>query len=250
MQARTLAQAAAIVTVTEGCRDALLKLHPEIAPDLYVLPNGFDPRLVHRRQVSRKANGYATLIHAGALYGDRTAEPLLAALKRPELRGRIRLVLLGVIDPRTAHALSRAPDLDVTVESPVEWEQAIDHVLEADIVVVINAPSAGGDMAVPTKLYEALALGRPVLALTRRGSDTARLLDRLGQDAGLAAPDDPSAIAFAIERLLAAPPLPVLPEALADFDADRIGARYAALLDEVATRSSSATSPGTTFSRR
>jgi hypothetical protein len=58
------------------------------------------------------------------------------------------------------------------------------------------------------------------------------------------------AIAAAIERLLAAPPLPVPPEALADFDADRIGARYAALLDEVATRSSSATSPGTTFSRR
>jgi glycosyltransferase involved in cell wall biosynthesis len=251
IQARTLAQAAAIVTVTEGCRDALLKLHPEIAPDLYVFPNGFDPRLVHRRRkVSRKANGYATLIHAGALYGDRTAEPLLAALKRPELRGRIRLVLLGVIDPRTAHALSRAPDVDVTVESPVEWEQAIDHVLEADIVVVINAPSAGGDMAVPTKLYEALALGRPVLGLTRPGSDTARLLERLGQEAGIAVPDDPSAIAFAIERLLAAPPLPVPLEALADFDADRIGARYAALLDEVATRSSSATSPGTTFSRR
>jgi glycosyltransferase involved in cell wall biosynthesis len=251
VQARTLARAAAIVTVTEGCRDALLKLHPEIAPDLYVLPNGFDPRLVHRRrQVSRKANGYATLIHAGALYGDRTAEPLLAALKRPELRGRIRLVLLGVIDPRTAHALSRAPDVDVRVEAPVEWEQAIDHVLAADIVVVINAPSTGGDMAVPTKLYEALALGRPVLALTRQGSDTARLLEHLGQEAGLATPDDPSAIASAIERLLAAPPLPVPPEALADFAADRIGARYAGLLDEVATRSSSATSPGTTFSRR
>jgi len=250
-QARTLARAAAIVTVTEGCRDTLLKLHPEIASRLYVLPNGFDPRLIERRhKASPPASGRATLIHAGALYGDRTAEPLLAALKRPELRDRTRLVLLGVIDPRTAQAISRTPDVDVMVESPVEWEQAIDHVLEADIVVIINAPSTGGDMAVPTKLYEALALGRPVLALTRNGSDTARLLKCLGQDTGLVSPDDPGAIALAIARLLAAPPPPPPPEALAAFDADRMAGHYAALLDELATRSSSATNSGTTVSRR
>ena len=251
IQARTLAPAAAIVTVTDGCRDALLKLHPEIASRLYVLPNGFDPRLIDRRaEVSRKANGFATLIHAGALYSDRTAEPLLEALKRPELRGCTQLVLLGIIDSRTAQAISRAPDIDVIVESPMAWECAIEHIRAADIVVVINAPSTGGDMAVPTKLYEALALGRPVLALTRPGSDTALLLKRLGQEAGLAAPHDPVAIAAAIARLLAAPPPPVPPEKLADFNADRIGARYAELLDEVATRSSSSTSAGTTFSRR
>ena len=122
--------------------------------------------------------------------------------------------------------------------------------LAADIVVVINAPSTGGDMALPTKLYEALALGRPVLALTRPGSDTARLLERLGQEAGLAPPDDPAAIAAAIERLLEAPPPPAAPEALAEFDVDRIAARYAELLDEVATRSSSSSSLGTTTSRR
>jgi glycosyltransferase involved in cell wall biosynthesis len=105
-------------------------------------------------------------------------------------------------------------------------------------------------MALPNKLFEALALGRPVLALTSPGSDTALLLERLGQDAGLAAPDDPSAIAAAVERLLADPPPPVPPEALSEFDRDRIAERYAALLDEVATRSSSSTSSATTTSRR
>ena len=113
--------------------------------------------------------------------------------------------------------------------------------LATDIVVVINAPSTGGDMALPTKLYEALALGRPVLALTRAGSDTARLLERLGQEAGLAPPDDPAAIAAAIERC-SRPRRHPRPEALAEFDVDRIAARYAELLDEVATRSSSSSS--------
>jgi glycosyltransferase involved in cell wall biosynthesis len=250
-QRRILTQADAIVTVTEGCRDTLLKLHPEIEPALHVIPNGFNPKLLdRRREGTRKPNGYATLIHAGALYADRTAEPLLTALKRPEFRGRIRLVLLGVIDPRTAEAISRAPEVDVIVEPPVDWEQAIEHVRAADVVVVINAPGTGGDMAVPTKLYEALALGRPVLALTREGTDTARLLERLGQDTGLAAPDDPSHIALAIERLLTTPPRPVPQEELVEFHADITSARYAALLDEAATRSSRATSSGTTLSRR
>lgn len=104
-------------------------------------------------------------------------------------------------------------------------------------------------MALPIKLSEALALGCPVLAIASPGSDTARLLERLGQDAGLATPHDPVAIAAAIDRLLTAPPPPPPPEALADFDADRMAACYAALLD-VATRSSSATSSGTTSSRR
>ena len=129
-------------------------------------------------------------------------------------------------------------------------EQAIERVLAADIAVVINAPGTGGDMALPSKLFEALALGRPVLALTGAASDTARLLERVGQQAGLAPPDDPVAIAAALERLLTNPPAPVDPEALDEYNRDRIAARYAALLEEVATRSSSDTSSGTTVSRR
>ena len=66
----------------------------------------------------------------------------------------------------------------------------------------------------------------------------------------MASPHDPVAITAALERLLAAPPAPAPPEALADFDSDQIAARYAALLDDVASRSNSPTRSGTTFSRR
>jgi glycosyltransferase involved in cell wall biosynthesis len=250
LEGQALAKAAAVVTVTDGCRDGLLKLHPELASRLHVMTNGFNPALFARRaQRPAPHAGPAKLIFAGALYGDHTGEELVAALARPELRGRVRLELVGVIDPRTRRALAAA-DIDETIDAPISWESSIERVLTADIAVVITTPETGGDMALPIKLTEALALGCPVLAIASPGSDTARLLERIGQDAGLAAPHDPAAIAAAIERLLAAPPLPVTPEALADFNADRIGARYAELLDEVATRSSSSTSAGTTFSRR
>ena len=250
LEGRALAKTAAVVTVTDGCRENLLRLHPELAQRLHVLTNGFNPALFARRTESAVTHaGPAKLIFAGALYGDHTAEALVAALARPELRGRAHLDLVGFIDPRTQRALL-ADDVNATVHAPVSWEESIDRVLAADVAVVITTPETGGDMALPIKLTEALALGCPVLAIASPGSDTARLLERLGQDAGLATPHDPVAIAAAIERLLAAPPTPVPPEALADFNADRIGARYAELLDEVATRSSRSTSAGTTFSRR
>jgi glycosyltransferase involved in cell wall biosynthesis len=249
LEGRALARASAVVTVTDGCREVLLELHPELAGRLHVFPNGFESSLLSRREPAPR-DDRATLIHAGSLYGDRTAESLVAALGRPELQGRVRLELLGVVDPRTRRALAAADHLAVEAVGSVDWEEAIARVVAAQISVVINASSTGGDMALPNKLFEALALGRPVLALATPGSDTARLLERLGQEAGLAPPDDPAAIAAAIDRLLTEPPPPVPPEALADFDRDRIAERYAALLDEVATRSSSATSSGTTTSRR
>jgi len=226
-----------------------LELHPEIGERLHVLTNGFDPALLTRRVPAAPAARPARLLFAGSLYGDHTAVPLVEAAARPELRGRVRLELLGVIDPRTRRALAETA-VDASIDPPVSWNEAIERTIAAEIAVAITTPSAGGDMALPIKMVEALALGRPVLVLARPNSDSARLLERLGQDAGLALPDDPAAIAAAIERLLANPPPPAPPEALAEFDADRIAARYAELLDEVASRSSSSSSLGTTTSRR
>src|SRR5262249_54890003 len=49
LQSRLLQRTAAVVTVTEGCRQTLARLHPELAPRIEVLPNGFDPSLLGRR---------------------------------------------------------------------------------------------------------------------------------------------------------------------------------------------------------
>jgi len=250
IQERALRHAAAVVTVSDGCRAALEEIDPSIRARLHVFPNGFDPQLLQKRTARAPMAGRSVFIHAGSLYGERTAEPLLTALRTDGLRDRVRLQLVGVVDPRTRKLLTTLDGLDVAVEPPVGWDEAIERVQAADVAIVINAPATGGDMALPGKLFEALALGRPVLALTRPESDTARLLERLGQDAGVAPPEDPQAIAAAITRLLDEPPEAAAPEALAEFDRDLVAARYAALLDELASRSRSATSSGTTTSRR
>lgn len=237
IEARSLALADAVVTVTPGCRERLIRLHPDLGPRLHLLPNGFDPTLLGLRPdpSAGGSDGIVTLIHAGSLYGDRSAAPLVRALARPDLAGRVRLQLLGTVDPATRAALRAAGGrLHVVTDRPVDWRQAVDRIRDADISVVINSAGTGGAMALPSKLYEALALGRPVLALTPPGSDTDRLLRALGQSWGLAAPDDEQAIAAAVAALIDQPPPAVAPEQLSEFDRAAVAKRLVALLDRLA----------------
>ena len=235
LERRAFAQAAAVVTVTDSCGERMLALHPALAPKLEILPNGFDPLLLDLRAERRPPAGRATLVHAGTLYGDRTAVTLLRALARPGLAERTRLVLVGGVDPATEAELGRGHGaLEVVVAPPVPWRQAVEQVRDADIAVVINSPGTGGDMAVPSKLYEALALGTPVLALTSAGSESERLLQRLGHAAGCAPPADEDAVAHAVAALLDAPPAPVAAEAIGSWSRGAVAARVAALLDRLA----------------
>jgi glycosyltransferase involved in cell wall biosynthesis len=233
LQARAVARAARVVCMTPEAAARLAELHPEASDRIAVLPNGFQPELLELRGAPRPPRGdRAVLAHAGTLYGRRSIDGLVDALARPELRDRVRLVLVGGINDRSAAKLEAAGDaVDVDVRPPTSWREAVEAMRTADVAVVLFTP--GDETAVPGKLYEALALGVPVLALTGPDSALRRLLERLGADDGVALHDDPPAIAAAIERLLADPPAPLAPEQLAPFDRRRVAADVAALLDEL-----------------
>lgn len=240
LEAPALRGADAVVTVTPGFRETLIALHPELRPRIHVLPNGFDPTLLTMRAVdasSRGAPRKSTLIHAGTLYGDRSAAPLVRALARADLSGRVRLLLVGVVDAATKEAIrSTRGSLEVELQRPVGWSEAIKLVRGAEIAVVINSLGTGGATMVPGKLYEVLALGRPLLALTPPDSHAARLLRSLGQEAGVAAPDDEPGIAAATARLLDRAPSPVSADLLSEYNRDTVARGVAALLDALVGR--------------
>lgn len=236
LEERPLADAAAVIAVTDGARGRLAELHPALASRIHVLPNGFDPRLLAMRadapgatdapaaEAPGAADAPRELVHAGGIYGDRSLDALLAALRRPELAGQVRLTLIGPggnTAASGAHVLAPMPAVD-----------ALQRVAGADIALVIRTP--GDDTAIPGKAYEALALGKPILALVGGDSELRRLLESLGQDRGCADAEDADDIAAALTRLLADPPAPVDPERLERYDRARTTAGLATLLDAVA----------------
>ena len=235
IEGRALRQADAIVGVTTGMAARLRRLHPWIEPRLQLLPNGFDPRLIDERVGASAWPDRVTLIHPGVLYGDRGVGALLRAMGEPDLRDRVRLELVGNVDPGTATELAaRRHGVEVDVTGPRPWRATMDRVAAADIVAVIVPASMGDDVAWPVKLFEGLALGKPILSITSGGA-TETLLREIGQDHALARDGDADSIAEALRGLLAGPPpAPATPAQLTTWDREAVAERYAALLERLA----------------
>jgi len=76
--------------------------------------------------------------------------------------------------------------------------------LASSDVLLVPLDGANSDLSVPSKLYSAMAAGRPVLGLAEPGSEVALLL--CDNDCGLTAPpDDAAAVAWAVRGLKASP---------------------------------------------
>jgi glycosyltransferase involved in cell wall biosynthesis len=213
---------------------ALVGVTPEAAADLHArhsearveeIPNGFEPALIAMRKPS--SGRPTTILHSGTLTKDRPLEPLLRALKPP-----LRLVLHGYVAPEIRAQVEHS-GADVELVEPSGWEDAVRRIADADVALVTQARGAGDETAVAAKVYEYLALGKPVLSITDGGA-TEALLRRLGADRLAARLDDEPSIEAALAEIEAGDlPEPVPPERLAPYERPRLAQRLAELLDSL-----------------
>lgn len=219
LESRVVGDAAAVVAVTPEAAIDLRRRHPGARVE--EIPNGFEPALI----AMRKSTTGTTIIHSGTLTKDRPLAPLLRLLRPP-----LRLVLHGYVAPEIQKELA-ASSADVEVAPPSGWEEAVRRMAEADVALVTQARGAGDATAVAAKVYEYLALGKPVLCLSHGGA-TEALLSRLGADQLVARLDDPASIEAALRRVRSGDlPEPVPPEKLAPYERPRLAQRLAELLD-------------------
>jgi glycosyltransferase involved in cell wall biosynthesis len=218
--------------------------HPRLGERVVEMSNGFDPevRSIARRRDEANAQGEdrssrtLTLLHSGTLTPARPITPLVKALADPRLAGAFRLVLHGYLSPATRAEVERTRDdrrVSIEVLAPSPWAQAVGRIADADACLITQARGAGDATAIASKVYEYLALGKPVLCLTDGGA-TESLLRRLGADALCARLDQPEAIVGALLALREHPPSPVPAERLEPYSRRAMAGAMAALLEEVA----------------
>ena len=224
-ESRVVKHAAAVVAVTPEAADDLRRRHP--GARIEEIPNGFEPELLKMR---RETSG-TTILHSGTLTKDRPLAPLLAVLKPP-----MRLVLHGYVAPEIQKEIADS-GAEVEIVLPSGWEDAVQRIADADVALVTQARTAGDATAVAAKVYEYLALGKPVLSITHGGA-TEALLRRLEADQLCARLDDRRSIEAALDRIRAGDlPPPVLPEKLARYERPRLAEALANLLSTLETNS-------------
>jgi glycosyltransferase involved in cell wall biosynthesis len=223
LESRVVSQAEAVVAVTPEAEADLKARHR--GTRIEEIPNGFEPALIAMR---KPPTAGTTILHSGTLTKDRPLAPLLRVLRPP-----LRLVLHGYVVPEIEKEIADS-GVDVEVVPPSGWEDAVRRIADADVALVTQARSAGDGTAVAAKVYEYLALGKPVLCLSHGGA-TEALLRRLDADQLAARLDDEASIEAALERIRSGElPPPVPPEKLTPYERPRLAKRLAELLDGLA----------------
>lgn len=170
-----------------------------IAPEMHQLPDGPPP------------NGRLDLLHVGAIYGRRFPSGLLRGLERlasenPSLFERVGIRQIGPgVERHALEQLARELGVDMRLETsgPIAHREALTRCIAASGLLLLGPSGDAPEVQVPSKLYEYLALDRPIVALAKRGGAIASILARARPRYVLADPDDPAAIAAALTRFAA-----------------------------------------------
>ena len=153
---------------------------------------------VERFTPGQEPSGPITVAFAGRMLEDKGVRTLVIAHQILKERGRgIRLLLAGMPDPANPNSIARE-DLEAWSQRPgVTWLGQVDDIREvwakAHIAVLVSRGEG-----LPVSLLEAAACGRPIVASDIPGC---REVARPDVNALLVPPDNPEALADAIERL-------------------------------------------------
>lgn len=184
LEERVLRCCDGIVANTDPLREDFLKRYPFLAPHkVTALTNGFEEYLP---QPVRPAGRPLTIVHTGELYLSRDPVPLLEGVRKVVESGRarpgeLRLQLVGGIedDGRKVRELLEGEILRevVTLVPRVPYHEAQRYAAQADLLLLVQPDFP---LQVPRKLYEYMALCKPILCIAEAASATGRLVSEHG----------------------------------------------------------------------
>jgi len=160
--------------------------YPALRHKVRVLPNGFDPAS-EVKALPLPNRSYRVLAHVGSLYGGRDPHLLLESLLRLLESGNTELprVVVRLVGEVGDHIKVRNRETleALTAQNAVQFdgvrlpkEDADRIAAESDYLLLLDINSADKDLQVPAKLYDYVQIGRPILAFTKRGSPTDKIL--------------------------------------------------------------------------
>ena len=196
-----------VITNTIALREEFIKRFSLQSPEKFVaLLNGYDPDDFPIASAKGKSPADSfVLAHTGFLYGRRDPRNFLEALalflKSARVgREKIRVVFVGSVE--LPYDLSRylntcGLEQVVTLIPHLPYQESLQYLINASALLLLQP---GTETQVPSKLFEYIALGKPILAVSPLQGATSSLVREEGIGYSVD-PDDIDKIASAVERL-------------------------------------------------
>jgi glycosyltransferase involved in cell wall biosynthesis len=188
LERRILRQAEHILVTSDVWRELLCRRLPFTENKITVLTNAYPPdSLFAGSQKQHRKSDRLTLIHAGRFGGSRKSQkiehlmrPLLDNLD-PRVNGEV--VLVGDLEPDELVELGRWSALFEKQNWSMQSRPAIpradllDLLQQANGLLLLSVSHA----AIPSKVFEYVAAGKPILALTKKGSAVWHMSEKIAQ---------------------------------------------------------------------
>ncbi len=225
-------QASLIASVTPGIVEIMQRRYPDLpATKFGLVYNGYDSEQFADFKARPHGTGKVVITYAGTLHPTSSPKPYFDALDNlpDNLRAHVETRLMGrVTDGEAPHLENRKSVIREYGFLP--QREVFRHLEETGYLLLIQnyAPALGG------KIFEYLATGKPILAITHEHGEVARLLKETG--GGLwADPSTPGAIEAmltrAVEAVLQGKPVCGLDRSSVErFDRRNQAAEYARLM--------------------
>lgn len=175
-----------ILVVNESMADDLKHRYPAATSKISIITNGYDPDDFANLQRTTPSSHRFRLVYTGSLELSRwntSIHGLLHALtalqshQHPLLRD-LEISLVGNLTARERTIIQESSIASVfTFVGHLPYPQALQYQVDADVLLLIIAPNALGIST--NKLFEYLASGRPILALSGQ-TPAANIITRFG----------------------------------------------------------------------
>ncbi|MEK6675215.1 MAG: glycosyltransferase [Planctomycetota bacterium] len=212
LERRVFHQANHVIFNTPTAAESAIQRLPWLESKVSTIGNGFDEELVTGIRPRRLGGpGEFILTHAGEFYGRRSPEVLFSAISKlqqmaPEVAATMRVVLLGPREfgrePLDGLARKAGVASSVRLLGRKSHAETLAILAGSDAVLVVGASGPGSELQVPNKLYECLALRRPILAAVSENNPTREVLSRSKALACTCLPDDVAGFANALKQLV------------------------------------------------
>jgi glycosyltransferase involved in cell wall biosynthesis len=186
-----------VVAVNDSSRDEIRKRYPgEPGRKFTVIPNGYDPEVFAGFTPRTNTSSKMIVTHVGTIY--KTASPRFyleaADALPPEIRRHLETRFVGRISGDEEAILENRSSTIVPMGFMPQAD-ALKYMEETDYLLLTMT----NDISVPGKLFEYMASGKPILAITAPGNEVDRILRET--DTGLSAPpNDIPAITAMLKR--------------------------------------------------
>ncbi len=212
MERAVLHYADRIVVNTPTARENLCRRYPAIQDKCVTILNGFDADIVKRvTPIHTVAPEIFSLVHSGQFYGPRSPHALLKAIhalirRTPHLAQKFKLTLVGhaCYNGKSLMAIAKEIGVDSLVEvvGTKSHAESLGYMAGSDALAMIGSVGDGSDLQIPNKLYEYLAMQKPILANVSNRHPSIDILRRAKVSFTSCRVDDVEGIASALHSLM------------------------------------------------